>query len=248
MVAGDERFGDLDRSGAATMNHLAAEIDRFGFTIVDRYLDPDPIDSLIDEIVALELTPERAGIRNILELSPRVKLLAHSREIHAVVEPILGDTARLVRGIFFDKQLSANWKVPWHQDLTIAVKNRLELTDYHPWSVKGGIPHVRPPVAILAQMLTVRIHLDRTDESNGALKVIPASHCHGKLTQLEVDRWKQLNTATVCTCEAGGILLMRPLLLHASSIASAPSHRRVIHLEYAGCSLPPGLDWYYDSI
>ena len=37
---------------------------------------------------------------------------------------------------------------------------------------------------------------------------------------------------------------MRPLLLHASSIAIVPTHRRVIHLEYASQSLADGLEWY----
>ncbi len=237
------------------MKHLVAEIDRAGFAIVDRYLDAATIDLLINEIVALELTPERAGIRNILALSPSVELLARSGEIRSLVAPILGDTARLVRGIFFDKQPTANWKVPWHQDVTIAVKNRLELPDYHPWSLKGGIPHVRPPVTILEQMLTVRLHLDRTDEANGALRVVPGSHRHGRLTNLEIaarletirESSKQLDPATTCSCNPGSILLMRPLLLHASSIAIAPTHRRVIHLEYAGCDLPPGLEWSYDD-
>jgi hypothetical protein len=41
----------------------------------------------------------------------------------------------------------------------------------------------------------------------------------------------------------GGVLLMRPLLLHASQKATRPARRRVIHLEYAACDLPSGLDW-----
>jgi ectoine hydroxylase-related dioxygenase (phytanoyl-CoA dioxygenase family) len=233
------------------MNISTQEIDssrttflgRDGFTILDQYLDRTTIDRLIQDITALNLTPERAGIRNILELLPSVERLAQSQEIRSLVEPILGDSARVVRGIFFDKQPAANWKVPWHQDVTIAVKNRLDLPDYHPWSLKGAIHHVQPPVAVLEQMLTVRIHLDRTDESNGALKVIPGSQCDGKLNDLEIDRFKQ-NNSIICTCESGGILLMRPLLLHASSAAIAPSHRRVIHLDYASCDLPNGLEWY----
>jgi ectoine hydroxylase-related dioxygenase (phytanoyl-CoA dioxygenase family) len=227
------------------MDLYSQEINSAGFTIVDRYLDLDTIDRLIREIEALNIIPSRAGIRNLLELSSHIELLAHSPEIRSLVEPILGNSARLVRGIFFDKQPTANWKVPWHQDVTIAIENRLELPDYQPWSLKEGIHHVQPPVAILERILTVRIHLDFTDESNGALKVIPGSHRHGKLTNLEIDRWKQLNSAIVCTCAAGGVLLMRPLLLHASSSAISPNHRRVIHLEYASCQLPPGLDWYY---
>lgn len=226
---------------------LLRSLNSDGFTIVDRYLDPPTIASLIQDLEALDLTPDRAGIRNILELLPSVEILARSPEIRSLLAPILGNTARIVRGIFFDKQPTANWKVPWHQDVTIAVKNRRELPDYHPWSLKGGIPHVQPPSAILERMLTVRIHLDRTDAANGALKVIPGSHRQGKLSAVEIDRHKQLDTSTICTCEPGGILLMRPLLLHASSIATIPTHRRVIHLEYADCSLPAGLEWYHDD-
>ncbi len=230
------------------MNIYMQEIGVHGFVTLDRYLDSDSIELLIQEIAHLNFTPGRAGIRNLLELAPSIRKLAQSQEIRSLVAPILGDTAQVVRGIFFDKQPSANWKVPWHQDLTIAVKNRLDLLDlpdYHPWSVKAGIPHVQPPTAILEQMLTVRIHLDPTDESNGALKVISGSHRQGKLTTVEIDRWKQTSPGISCNCEAGGILLMRPLLLHASSIAIVPSHRRVIHLEYASQPLPAGLDWYY---
>jgi ectoine hydroxylase-related dioxygenase (phytanoyl-CoA dioxygenase family) len=227
------------------MNMNTQEIDRDGFIILDRFLSLDLIDRLIQDITALNLTPERAGIRNILELLPSVQQLAESQEIRSLVEPILGNSARVVRGIFFDKQPTANWKVPWHQDVTIAVKNRLDLPNYHPWSLKGGIHHVQPPVAILEQMLTVRIHLDKTNESNGALKVITGSHCDGKLSDEVIDIWKQTSQIH-CNCEPGGILLMRPLLLHASSAAIIPSHRRVIHLDYAGCNLPEGLDWYFD--
>jgi ectoine hydroxylase-related dioxygenase (phytanoyl-CoA dioxygenase family) len=232
---------------------LVREMATNGFTVVDRYLDLDSIDSLIGDLSVLENTIDRAGVRNLLKLVPRVRILAASREIRSLVEPILGDTARLVRGIFFDKHPGINWKVPWHQDLTIAVKQRLDTPDYHPWSVKEGIPHVRPPVAILEQMLTVRIHLDRTDESNGALKVIPGSHCRGRLTHLEIDRYKQTHPMISIDCQAGGILLMRPLLLHASSMATrsipsevnSPMHRRVIHLEYANARLADGLEWFY---
>lgn len=226
------------------MNMLVREIEISGFATIDPYLDSDSIELLIQDITAVNITPGRAGIRNLLELVPSVCTLAQSQEIRSLVEPILGDNARVVRGIFFDKNPTTNWKVPWHQDLTIAVKNRLDLPDYHPWSVKAGIPHVQPPTAILEQMLSVRIHLDRTDESNGALKVIPGSHRQGKLSNLEIDRWKQVSTGISCNCQAGGILLLRPLLLHASSIASVPSHRRVIHLEYAIDPLPDGLEWY----
>jgi hypothetical protein len=100
------------------MNISTQEIDRDGFIILDRFLNLDLIDRLIQDIAALNLIPERAGIRNILELLPSVQQLATSQEIRSLVEPMLGNPARVVRGIFFDKQPTANWKVPWHQDVT----------------------------------------------------------------------------------------------------------------------------------
>ena len=193
------------------MTDFIQAVEKNGFVTIDSYLDLNLVSLLIRSIADLNLNPSRAGTRNLLELSPCIQKLARSQEIRSLVEPILGDTARVVRGIFFDKQPDANWKVPWHQDRTIAVKNPVELLDYHPWSVKGGIHHVQPPTAILEQMLTVRIHLDKTDESNGALKIIPGSHCHGKLADVEIDRWKQLSSGISCNFAPGGILLMRPL-------------------------------------
>lgn len=254
------------------MTNFIQEIEENGFATIDSYLNLDSVDLLIKAIDDLNLSPGRAGIRNLLELSPYIQKLAQGQEICSLVEPILGDKVRVVRGIFFDKQPTANWKVPWHQDVTIAVKNRLDVAGYHPWSIKAGIHHVQPPTAILEQMLTVRIHLDRTDESNGSLKVIPGSHAHGKLNDIESDslsakadavpngrltptrtetlreRWKQLSSGISCNLEPGGVLLMRPLLLHASSMATIPSHRRVIHLEYASHPLPSGLAWYSDAM
>jgi len=44
--------------------------------------------------------------------------------------------------------------------------------------------------------------------------------------------------------EQGAILAFRPLILHASAPASAPAHRRVIHIEYAMQELPAPLEWY----
>ena len=229
------------------MTTFVRAVEESGFAMIDSYLNLDSVNLLIKAIDYLNLSPSRAGTRNLLELCPCINKLAQSKEISSLVAPILGDRARVVRGIFFDKQPIANWKVPWHQDLTIAVKYRLDIDGYHPWSIKGGIPHVQPPMAILEQILTVRIHLDRTDEGNGALKVIPGSHCQGKLTNVEIDLWKQTSSGISCNLAPGGILLMRPLLLHASSVATIPSHRRVIHLEYVNYQLPSGLEWYSDA-
>jgi ectoine hydroxylase-related dioxygenase (phytanoyl-CoA dioxygenase family) len=147
-----------------------------------------------------------------------------------------------VRGIFFDKTPDANWKVPYHQDLSIAVKGKAEVEGFGPWSEKAGAVHVQPPAEVLEKMLTIRIHLDDTDETNGSLRVIPGSHQLGKIESSQVGPHVERGEVTVPVPE-GGAMLMRPLLLHASSPAQNARHRRVIHLEFAATELPGRLEW-----
>jgi ectoine hydroxylase-related dioxygenase (phytanoyl-CoA dioxygenase family) len=103
---------------------------------------------------------------------------------------------------------------------------------------------VQPPAEVLASILTVRLHLDDADEAGGALKVVPGSHRYGRLSPAEIQRLKGSAGVVTCAVKRGGALLMRPLLLHASSAAARPLHRRVLHLEYSAHKLPGGLEWY----
>jgi ectoine hydroxylase-related dioxygenase (phytanoyl-CoA dioxygenase family) len=184
------------------------------------------------------------AIRNLLEAVPAVRELARSAEVRGLVEPVLGRGAFAVRGILFDKTPDANWKVAWHQDLTIAVRERQEVDGFGPWSDKAGVVHVQPPAAVLERMVTVRLSLDDCGPENGPVCVIPGSHAHGRLSPGEVQR-RRVSEDAVPTClPAGGALLMRPLLLHASSPSTSPAHRRVVHLEFAAGELPGGLDWH----
>lgn len=114
--------------------------------------------------------------------------LARSPEVRALVEPLLGAGAFAVRGILFDKTPDANWKVAWHQDLTIAVRERREVEGFGPWSEKAGVVHVQPPAAVLEQMVTVRLSLGPCGPGNGPVCVIPGSHAHGRLSAEEVQR------------------------------------------------------------
>ena len=101
-----------------------------------------------------------------------------------------------VRALLFDKPPEANWKVPWHQDLSIAVRHKRDITGFGPWSNKAGVLHVQPRVNVLESMLTVRIHLDDCGKQNGALRVIPGSHTRGRLTDTEIR--KAIETPEVC--------------------------------------------------
>lgn len=221
-----------------------------GYAILAGVIDAAQVARLIvalQRVSQPQSVRERNGrmyaIRNLLALVPQVRELAGSRAIRNLIEPLLGSCARVVRGLLFDKTLDTNWKVPWHQDLSIAVQRRVDIPGYGPWSVKADVTHVQPPVSVLQSMLTVRLHLDDCGPDNGPLNVLPGSHDCGVLQSTEVERWSA-RPPVACCVPAGGALLMRPLLLHASSSTSKPMHRRVIHLEYAASPLPGGLEWW----
>ncbi len=93
-------------------------------------------------------------------------------------------------------------------------------------------------------MLTVRFQLDDTDETNGALKVIPKSHEAGRLSAGEIKFRRRANETRLCSVKKGDCLIMRPLILHYSSVGTSPKNRRVIHFEFSAEELPDGLDWY----
>jgi hypothetical protein len=183
-----------------------------------------------------------AGRRGLLAL-PEVAALARSSMFLDLVRAHLPAEPEPVRAIYFDKSPTTNWRVAWHQDLTLAVRTAAEVPGFGPWSMKDGIPHVQPPVEMLERMITVRLHLDDADESNGALRVIPGSHRRGRLSAAQIQSLRREWPEFLCRARAGDVLLMRPLLLHASGRSSSHTHRRVLHIEYAGFALPDNLAW-----
>ena len=185
----------------------------------------------------------RGGKRDVLDASPGLRYLSEHAAILPIVSSVLGDDAFAVRATLFDKSADANWKVPWHQDVTIAVCERRDTEGYGPWSTKNGVVHVQPPSDVLERMITVRVHLDDCGASNGALRVMPGTHTLGRLNQNDVSAYVDEAEAIWCEAVAGEALVMRPLLLHASSAAALPTHRRVLHFDYAVGELANGLVW-----
>jgi ectoine hydroxylase-related dioxygenase (phytanoyl-CoA dioxygenase family) len=227
------------------------DVERNGFAVIEHFVDSKTIDSLLGELANAgmnNLGSQRSGrvfgLRNLLNAVPFTHVFANSASIRSLVEPILGSTARVVRAIYFDKHKDANWKVSWHQDVTIAVREKLDVDGFSAWSVKAGITHVQPPVPVLSNMLTVRVHLDHTAETNGALRVIPATHRLGRLDSNRISYWKAQQKPVTCSVRSGGVVIMRPLLLHSSLPSVNPQHRRVLHFEYSADDLPGGLEWF----
>src|SRR6185369_5491355 len=220
-----------------------------GFVVVDSVVDLTTLQLLERQLaqfngIASQRAGKTFGIRNLMNAVPVTRTLANSDSLRSLVEPILSKSARVVRGIYFDKHTDANWKVAWHQDLTIAVRERVDVDGFSAWSVKAGITHVQPPLAVLENMLTLRLHLDDADESNGALRVLPGSHRVGRLDADQIQHWKQRQQTITCAVNRGGVVAMRPLLLHSSLPSLNPCHRRVLHFEYAAADLPSGLKWF----
>ncbi|HEX8370887.1 MAG TPA: phytanoyl-CoA dioxygenase family protein [Pyrinomonadaceae bacterium] len=222
----------------------AAELNEKGFAILKNVLDEETILSLKRELsaaVAREKSEKAYGVRNLLNLSPGIKKFSEGATVKVLAQSVLGKEAKVVRAIFFNKTPEANWKVPWHQDLTIAVREKRETRGFTAWTRKAGIWHVQPPTSVLLKMLTLRFHLDDADETNGALKVVADSH-RRRLSSAEVQKLPK--PFAFCRASKGDVLLMRPLLVHASSAGTSPKNRRVVHLELAAENLPNDLEWY----
>ena len=230
--------------GVPNLRLLALDLNHKGFAVIPQFASPSTVEELKEAVAGVSGGHASAGIRNLVRLCQPVADFVSSRLVIDQLATFTGVPPFAVRGILFDKTPDANWLVAWHQDLTIAVRERRDVTSFGPWSVKEGIPHVQPPAELLACMVTLRLHLDDCDARNGALRVLPGSHCHGKLSRSEIAEWRIQTPEHVCEARAGDALVMRPLLLHASSPAEPPHRRRVIHIEFASHDLPEGLEWF----
>jgi ectoine hydroxylase-related dioxygenase (phytanoyl-CoA dioxygenase family) len=212
------------------------QVEHDGFAVVPACLDEAAV-----ELLSKQFDDARYPERNLLSV-PCVRELAMSRSVREIIETVLGPECFAVRGIFFNKTRTSNWKVVWHQDLTIAVRERKDTNGFGPWTKKAGVLHVQPPAEIMSGILAIRLHLDESGIDNGPLRVIAGSHREGRLTAEQIGNWGKEHSVT-CTVPKGGALIMRPLVLHASSACNIPKPRRVIHLEFAAAELPRGLDW-----
>jgi ectoine hydroxylase-related dioxygenase (phytanoyl-CoA dioxygenase family) len=233
---------------ALDTNLYAASFRENGFAVTNDVFSADHIDRLrraIDSLPAGEEVRRKRsvyGVRNLLEICPEVRRLAADPRTRQFVTPILGDGAFAVRAIYFDKTPDANWSLWWHQDNVISVRERKEVPGFVGWSNKAGVWQVQPPAEVLAAMVAVRVHLDDCGPECGPLRVLPGSHRHGWLDE-RIDDWKRDVAEVVCEVRLGGVVVMCPLILHASAPAQSADHRRVIHIEFAAAELPGGLEW-----
>ena len=219
-----------------------------GFSVVDNIYSIDEIQNILTAINNVDSSKDTFrkstdlfAIRQFLKEVPTAFDLIFTDKLNAVIRQVIGDNCFVVKSIYFDKPETSNWYVSYHQDLTISVDKKLELENFGPWTTKQNQFAVQPPTDILENITAIRIHLDDTDENNGALRVIPKSHLK-KIYRPETINWTE-ETETTCNVRQGGIMLMKPLTLHSSSRTTNNKKRRVIHIEFSNIELPKALQW-----
>jgi len=237
------------------MKH-SSEINSEGFTIINNVYTESEIEkliSLIENITDNEIDNETFrknkdlfAIRQFHKEIPETLPFIFNQNLKDAIESNFGKGYFITKSIYFDKPEKSNWFVAYHQDLTISVNKKIELDGFENWTVKQNQFAVQPPKEILDDNFTIRIHIDNTTKENGALKVISNSHSHGilRIEKLDFENEKE----TICEVEKGGIMIMKPLLFHASSKTINNERRRVIHIEFSKQQLPEGLEWSEKTI
>ncbi|WDF46532.1 phytanoyl-CoA dioxygenase family protein [Chryseobacterium sp. KACC 21268] len=230
------------------LQQYKTEIFQKGFTIINDVFSEQEINQIINVIDSIDMSKETFrksedlfAIRQFLNEVPESHRFIFNDNIRKIINEIFGTDYFVVKSIYFDKPEKSNWYVSYHQDLTISVDKKLELNGFGPWTTKQNQFAVQPPIDYLKNIFTIRIHLDDTNENNGALKVVPNSHSK-EIYRPETIDWN-VETEEICSVNKGGIMIMKPLILHGSNRTTNNQKRRVIHIEFSSMELPEEINW-----
>jgi len=213
------------------MEYLEAIAER-GFAPIPRLFREPEITALLGNIAESNLPRTRAGVRHALRC-PQILALAKDARLVEVASEILGGAAFPYRASLFEKLPTANWLTVWHQDTALPVRERRDLPGWGPWSVKGGVEYGHAPASALRKMISLRVHLDESTDRNGPLRVLPGTHNLGVLTADQIRDLATRIRPVTWGSRKGGVVAMRPLLVHSSTKSQTPEYRRVLHVEYA---------------
>jgi ectoine hydroxylase-related dioxygenase (phytanoyl-CoA dioxygenase family) len=203
-----------------------------GFGVIPGVIDATEIERIGLSLEEADLTRSRAGARHLMKL-PSVAALAVDERLLSIARSALGNGAFAFRATLFDKSPDANWLVAWHQDTALPLREKCEQAGWGPWSVKDGVIYAHAPAMALAHVVALRVHLDDSTAENGPLRVLPGTHTIGVLSDEELHDVSSKTAAVDCTVSRGGVVAMRPLIIHASSKSQSEKPRRVLHIEYS---------------
>jgi len=221
------------------------QIDGFhgdGFTVCPGFLGADMVRDLLaeaDEVCAgnsraqhnaerMEMEPEQlpegTAVRRLYEpcsYYPRSRALSEMRELVDKVEQLFGPDLLFHYSKLNMKPAEVGSVVEWHQDLS-----------YYPMTNSDS--------------LAVLFYLDDTDESNGALKILPGAH-HEALMNHSIDGFFQgrvtdpveESKAVSISGTAGTAIFMHGLAPHASAPNTSTRNRRTLILSYRAADAYP---------
>lgn len=203
-----------------------------GYRIVEGVLSHDECDALITTFTSGTQIRGRAGARHLMS-NPKVQEIVSDPRLLQLAAEALGGRAVPYRATLFEKSGKANWFVVWHQDTALPLVKKVISDEWGPWSTKAGVLYAHAPNWALDHIIALRVHLDASTRDNGPLRVVPGSHRAGVLNDDEISALRRRAETVDCVVKRGGILTMRPLLIHSSSKARLDLPRRVLHIEYA---------------
>lgn len=206
-------------------------IDRDGYAVREAVLSAAECGTLLNALSAM-VDIDRAGVRNLMSIEV-VAETANDVWLLALVKELAGQNLIPYKAILFNKTGKANWLVAWHQDTALPLEQDVMADGWGPSSVKDGVAFSHAPAKVLNEILALRIHLDPSTSTNGPLRVIPGSHRDRISDDVAFRELVDKGPRVEVTVDRGGVIAMRPLLIHASSKCLRDEPRRVLHIEYA---------------
>ena len=194
-------------------------------------------------LVSLPETSSLSGGTRCLLDESWCAALADDLRSHPLLQELMGPQSVAVQCTYFEKSSNRNWLVPMHQDRSIPVANQVIGAHLTGWSEKEGQLFVHAPRDLLQKLVAVRLHLDNCRAEDGPLRVVPGSHQQGLLSDLDIAHWRKTRGEVICEASAGDVLVLSPMLLHASSKASGAGQRRLLHFVFGPCQPGHGLAW-----
>ena len=222
----------MDGADLSFARHGAVRHDRAALSMLDEI-----------ELVLAGCPQDRAGVR-LHGVTGLRDLLAIDTVVGRIAAERLGRTVDPVRAVLFDKTPQANWSLGWHQDRTIAVRERQDAPGFGPWSVKAGVQHVEPPFEVIEAMVTLRIHLDPVPTDNAPLLIAPGSHRLGRIATPDVAAAVERCGTIACLADRGDVWSYATPILHASAVAEGHARRRVLQVDYAVAESIAPLAWF----
>jgi ectoine hydroxylase-related dioxygenase (phytanoyl-CoA dioxygenase family) len=217
------------------------KLNQEGYEIIETVYSTKEVNTIL-EITESKNLENKFGIREFLLDHPDVSNKVFTKKLMEIIERVSPKCNKSIKSIYFDKPPSANWIVNWHQDLTINLTEKKETLFFKNWRIKDERVVVQPDIEMLESIFTIRIHLDDCMKENGALRVIEKSHNQGVI---DIKEWvkNKAGVERICEVNKGGVIIMKPLILHSSKRTENQQNRRVIHIEFTEKELPNGLKW-----